>query len=96
MINYNNNNEIRAEVERLLSENKPDDALKVLDKAVEVNNEAVLFYERGRLLWKLGRKTDAMSDYSKAVSIDPESPAAVALQMARDVMDFYNHDLYNP
>lgn len=96
MINYNNNNEIRAEVERLLSENKPDDALKVLDKAVEVNNDAVSFYERGRMLWKLGRKTDAMSDYSKAVSIDPESPAAVALQMARDVMDFYNHDLYNP
>lgn len=96
MINYNNNNEIRAEVERLLSENNPDEALKVLDKAVEVNNEAVLFYERGRLLWKLGRKTDAMSDYSKAVSIDPKSPAAVALQMACDVMDFYNHDLYNP
>lgn len=96
MINYNNNNEIRAEVERLLSENNPDDALKVLDKAVEVSNDAVLFYERGRLLWKLGRKTDAMSDYSKAVSIDPKSPAAVALQMARDVMDFYNHDLYNP
>ncbi len=51
---------------------------------------------RGRLLWKLGRKADAMSDYAAAADLDPSSPAAAALEMARDIMDFYNHDLYNP
>lgn len=54
------------------------------------------FFERGRLNWKLDRRGAAMSDYETAAQLDPGSPAVQALEMAHQVMDFYNHDLYNP
>ncbi|MDO4318957.1 MAG: tetratricopeptide repeat protein [Bacteroidales bacterium] len=57
---------------------------------------ADLYYNRGLLYWRLGKRGDAMSDYNRAVALDPASPAAQALTMAQDIMDFYNTDLYNP
>ena len=37
-----------------------------------------------------------MSDYSKATGLNPDSPAAMALEQARDIAGFFNPDLYNP
>lgn len=37
-----------------------------------------------------------MTEYNTALSIDPDSPAAVALDMARNIMDFYDKQRYNP
>ena len=53
-------------------------------------------FERGKLYWRLDRRADAISDYESAVQLDPASPAAAALAIARDVMNFYHRDLYNP
>jgi len=92
----NNNKDLAKEIEILVTAGNIEAALKLLDCAIERLPEANKYYIRGRLYWKLGRKSEAMSDYSKAVSLDPASPAAAALTMAREVMDFYNHDLYNP
>ncbi len=91
-----NNKQLCADVERLTAEGRFDEALSALDSAIASNPNADLLYMRGRLLWNLGRKADAMSDYAAAADLDPSSPAAAALEMARDIMDFYNHDLYNP
>ena len=55
-----------------------------------------LYYQRGRLYWRLGRKSQAISDYERAVALNSASPAAAALTIARDVMNFFNKDLYNP
>jgi len=55
-----------------------------------------LLYRRGMLYWKLGRRGAAMSDYAAAAALDPDSPAVQALEQARAIMDFYDHDLYNP
>ncbi len=57
---------------------------------------ADLFYRRGKLYWKCGRRGEAMTDFNTAVSIDPASPAAAYLAMTTEIMDFYNTDLYNP
>ncbi len=68
-----------------------------LNDAIEDHPDvARLYYERGRLYWKCGRRGEAISDYEHAASLDPDSPAATALAQARDIMDFYNTDLYNP
>ncbi len=96
MDNYNSNKQLCQDVDRALAEDRTDDALELLDRALADKSDADLYYRRGRLLWKLGHKTQAMSDYSRAVDLDPSSPAAAALEMARDIMDFFNHDLYNP
>lgn len=93
MDNYHNKS-IAETVEQLLDNEQVEAALALLSDIP--GNDAELFYLRGRAKWKLGLKTDAMSDYSRAAAIDPSSKAAEALTMAREIMDFYNHDLYNP
>ena len=71
--------------------------LKRLDEAIAREPSGALYLERGRLQWKLQRHAAAMADYERAVALDgPESPAASALAMARDVLDYYNKDLLNP
>ncbi len=51
---------------------------------------------RGQVYWRLGQNAKAISDYEHAVQINPESPAKAALELARNVMDYYNPDLLNP
>lgn len=62
----------------------------------EQKAEALRHYRLGRTLWQQGRRGEAMTEYNLSISIDPASPAAAALDMANDIMDFFNHDLYNP
>lgn len=97
MNTVNKNINLSAYVQQMIADNRLNDAVVRITSLLDADpNNAVLLFERGKLLWKVGRKADAMSDYAAAVQIDPSSPAATALQMARDVMDFYNRDLYNP
>ena len=71
--------------------------LKRLDKEIQQTPDcSALYFERGKLRWKLGRKAEAMTDYNIALSLDPHSSAKSYLDMANDIMDFYNTDLYNP
>lgn len=57
---------------------------------------ADVYFQRGRLLWKMQKFGQAISDYETAAQLDPASPAVQALEMARQVMDFYHRDRYNP
>lgn len=71
--------------------------IKELTAAIESSPDSSdLFYKRGKLYWKAGRKGEAMTDFNRAVLINPKSPAVMYLEMANDIMDFYNTDLYNP
>lgn len=89
-------NSLAANIASAVENGDTDAALARLDEELSQGESAEAYYLRGRLMWKLGRKAEAMSDYSKAAAIDPSSPAAAALEMARDVMNFFNPDLYNP
>lgn len=60
------------------------------------NATADTYYQRGRLNWKLQQHGAAISDYEAAAQLDPQSPAVQALDMSRQVMDFYHKDRYNP
>lgn len=77
---------------------KIKESIALVDREIAGTAEpdADSYYRRGRLYWRLGDKGAAISDYERAVAIDPESPAAEALKLCRDIMDFYNTDLYNP
>lgn len=77
---------------------KIKESIELLDREIAAMEEpsADLYYRRGRLQWRLGDKGAAISDYERAAAIDPESPAAEALKLCRDIMNFYNTDLYNP
>ena len=70
--------------------------LTALDAAIAALGEtdtaraADLYMQRGRQLWRMQRHAAAMADYERAARI------TAALAMAREVMDFYHKDLYNP
>lgn len=84
----------KNKVRSLFDQNLLEQALSLLSQAPA--DDAWAIYMDGRIAWKRGRKTDAISLYEKAAAIDPTSEASVALEQARQVMDFFNKDLLNP
>lgn len=84
-------------IEALFSENKIEEAIRQLDICIESQpGNSQWHFLRGKAYWRMGQKGKAISDYEQAVALDPDSPARLALEMARDVMNFFNPDLYNP
>lgn len=53
-------------------------------------------YEEGKLAWKKGDRGRAMSLYAEAAELDPDGPGAHALEMSRDIMDFFDPSQLNP
>lgn len=91
------------DIERLVSSGRLDEAvgrLSLMIADVDVASDSRLlsglYFRRGKLYWRIGRRADATSDYTKASALDPDSPAVIALEQARDVEAFFNPDLYNP
>jgi len=60
------------------------------------NSNDDLYYQRGKLYWKIGKRAESLTDFNTAIVINPESPASGYLKMLNDIMDFYNTDFYNP
>ncbi|MDE6495771.1 MAG: hypothetical protein K2L30_05985 [Duncaniella sp.] len=87
----------KQNIEELISQNRLDEALVELDRMLlSQPADAGLLFMRGKLKWRLGDRSGATGDYAAAARIDPSSPAVAALEHARDIENFYNHDLYNP
>lgn len=84
-------------IESLITSEQYAEAVRLLSEWIELTpDDDALFFKRGLIFWRLGQRGAATSDYTKAVLINPDSPAARALEMAHDVADFFNPDLYNP
>lgn len=75
----------------------PEEALRTLGAMLaDTPDDPSLLIARGKLLWSLGRRGEAMTDYSAAARIDPEGPARLLLEHSGSIMDFFNPDLLNP
>lgn len=84
-------------IQPLISENRLGEALELLNVYISGHPEDdEAYFERGKINWRLQNYPAAVTDYEKAVSLNPQSGAVFALQLARDVYDFYNPDLLNP
>ena len=85
------------QIRLLIKENKLTEALVELNAMIdrEPDNAEALF-ERGRIYWRLGERSKAMSDYCRADALEPGGPASVALDQARQIEAFFNPDLLNP
>lgn len=84
-------------IRTLVGEGRLTDAIIALDQMIlDSPDDDKLFFERGKLHWRTGDRAKAMGDYAKAKSINPDSPASRALELAYDVANFFNPDLYNP
>ena len=54
------------------------------------------WYEQGNALRRESRWGDAINCYTKAIELDPDSPAVEARRMLQDIMNYYCKELYNP
>ena len=88
---------MEAKIRQLLQDDRPDEAIALIDRfrADGGTMDAGLFYLLGNAWRKKGNWQLAIDNYLEAVHIDPESPAARALEIANDIMAFYNKDMYN-
>lgn len=90
---------IFLQIEHLLHISKPNDAIKLIDSCINQCNtlqSSYAYYLRGNAYWQLGNRRMAINNYNKSIEIDPNSPAKTALRNANDILDFFNHDIYNP
>lgn len=86
-----------ANIDHLIASEQLEEAIAALSDAIASSKaDASLYFTRGRLLWRIGKHSAAMSDYAHAAELDPSSPAVYALEQARDIAVFFNPDLYNP
>lgn len=76
----------------LMAASQLEEALARLSDA----SDAESLFLKGKILWRMGRRAEATSAYTKAAVLDPESPAVQALEHARDIENFFNPDLLNP
>ena len=88
---------MKDRVRALLDADKADDAIVLLDEwrsgGGEMDDD--LFYLLGNAWRKKGNWQMAMNNYLEAVHLNPESPAKHALDIANEILDFYNKDMYN-
>lgn len=84
-------------IQRLIDENRHEEAFEKLNEFIDResdNDEA--YFMRGKIYWRLQKYPQAVTDFEHAVALNPQSGAVHALELARDVFDFYNPDLLNP
>ncbi|MBR5030458.1 MAG: tetratricopeptide repeat protein [Muribaculaceae bacterium] len=86
----------------MLARSESRDVIALCDNLIKNNQDAdkklvsQLYYLRGNAYRQLGDWGKAMSSYLEASERNPEGPAKQAYQQALQILEFYNHDLYNP
>ena len=81
----------------LLDAHDPDGAIALVEEYRSGGGvmDDELFYLLGNAWRKKGSWQMAMNNYLEAVHLNPESPAQQALEIANEILAFYNKDMYN-
>lgn len=87
-------------IDRLIADNRLGDAISALRKYkaenAGIDEDDQYWFLMGKAAWKEGRRDLALSYYNRAVSLNPASPAHTAIELAADINEFFNPDIYNP
>lgn len=83
----------------LLAEDKLEEAMSLLDKLVadkdnELKDEA--YYVRGNAFRRGNHWKEAINNYTRAIELNPQSPAAAMKASCIEILDFFNKDMFNP
>lgn len=84
-------------IKELINQGNIEQALHRLDELLQTDfpRKDEAYYLRGNAYRKLGDWQQALNNYSLAIDLNPESPARQAYNMAMDILNFYNKDMYN-
>lgn len=88
---------MKDRINGLLARDRADEAIALLDNYRKEGGKMddSLFYLLGNAWRKKGNWQMAMNNYLEAVHLNPESPAAQALEIANEILAFFNKDMYN-
>lgn len=86
-----------VEIEGILAKGKIEEAYEMLNSYIATNSEdAQAWYLLGSMYRRQELWGDAINAYNKAKLLDPQGPAAAAIESIYDVLHFVNTDLMNP
>ena len=85
---------MKDRISALLARDRADEAIALME-SYDGPMDDTLFYLLGNAWRKKGNWQMAMNNYLEAIRLNPESPAAQALEIANEILDFYNKDMYN-
>ena len=54
------------------------------------------WYQKGNDARRQSQWHEAINCYTRAIELDPDSPAVVAKKMLEDIMNYYCKEMYNP
>lgn len=85
------------EIKKLIAEGSTETAIDQLNQLINQKPEcaAEAYYLLGNAYRKQGDWQGALNNYQEAIALNPESPAAEARNMAMDILNFYNKDMFN-
>lgn len=88
-------------IKEIIAKNSAEAALEKIesflkDPGIPSDFRADILAEKGKLLWKLNRRGEALSAYEEGALLLPEGQASLLLEHSRSIMDFFNPDLLNP
>jgi len=88
---------VEAKIRELLGRDQADEVIAALEAYRQEGGamNETLFYLLGNAWRKKGNWQMAMNNYHEAVALNPDSPARQALEIANEILDFYNKDMYN-
>ena len=85
------------EIKGLITQGDVDEAIRQLESLIEtdVPSKDQAYYLLGNAWRKKGNWQQALNHYGRAIELTPDSPALHARQMAMEILEFYNKDMYN-
>ncbi len=85
------------DLEVILRDEGADKAIAEAEKYISSSAEDLDFayYILGNSYRKKGDWQGAINNYLQAMAINPQSPAKQAYDMANDILNFFNKDMYN-
>lgn len=85
------------EIEALLRESKVEEAYSQLNALLEAEpKNAYGWYLLGGIYRRQQLWGEAINAYNQAKMIDPDGPAAVAIESIYEILNFRNTDMLNP
>ncbi len=85
------------EIEALLRESKVEEAYSQLNALLEAEpRNAYGWYLLGGIYRRQQLWGEAINAYNQAKMIDPDGPAAVAIESIYEILNFRNTDMMNP
>lgn len=87
-------------IKQMLNESRSLEVIAAVDEMastdVDTATMAMAYYLRGNAYRQQGDMRQAMNSYLASMELDPDGPAAQAYRTIQEILNFYDHDLYNP